>query len=218
MGHKDIAKKCVHITFGMVQGMSTRSGNVKFLDDILREVADKMHDVMRGNDEKYSQVDDPEAVSDTLAISSVMVQDMTGKRINGYTFNMDQMTSFEGDTGPYLQYAHARLCSIERRAGLTEEELASADLSLLTELHAQNLVRALAQWPDVVQNLFKTLEPTTVLGYLFRMTHIVSSSYDHLRIVGQEKEVMQARMALYDAARIVISNGMRLLGLSPLER
>lgn len=139
-------------------------------------------------------------------------------RINNYTFNMDAMTSFEGDTGPYLQYAHARVCSIERRAGLSEEDLASADLSLLTEVHAQNLVRVLAQWPDVVQNLFKTLEPTTVLTYLFKMTHALSASYDHLRIVGSEKEVMKARMALYDATRIVLGNGMRLLGLTPVER
>jgi len=61
-------------------------------------------------------------------------------------------------------------------------------------------------------------EPTTTLTYLFRMTHILSSSYDHLRIVGSEPGLMKARMALYDAARIVLNNGMRLLGLTPVER
>lgn len=131
---------------------------------------------------------------------------------------MDAMTSFEGDTGPYLQYAHARLCSIKRRAGLTEEEIASADLSLLTELHVSNVVRMIAQWPDVFQNTLKTLEPTTILTYLFKMTHVVSSSYDHLQVVGSERELMKARMALYDAARIVLSNAMRIVGLKPLER
>lgn len=80
MGHKDIAAKCLHINFGMVQGMSTRKGTVKFLDDILRDVGDKMHEVMRGNEAKYSQVENPESTADTLGISSVMVQDMTGKR------------------------------------------------------------------------------------------------------------------------------------------
>jgi arginyl-tRNA synthetase len=131
---------------------------------------------------------------------------------------MDAMTSFEGDTGPYLQYAHARLCSITRRAALSEEEILSADLSLLTEPHALSLIRVISQYPDVVQNTLKTLEPTTVLTYLFKMTHVLSSSYDHLRIVGSEKELMKARMALYDAARIVLNNGMKLLGLSPVER
>ena len=139
-------------------------------------------------------------------------------RINNYVFDMQQMTSFEGDTGPYLQYAHARVNSIKRKAGLTKEDLDSADLSLLTEPHAVDIVRLIAQWPDVVQNVFKTLEPTTVLTYLFKMTHTLSSSYDVLQIVGSEREVMKARMALYDAAHIVLANGMKLLGLSPVER
>ncbi|KUI56268.1 Arginine--tRNA ligase, cytoplasmic [Cytospora mali] len=218
MGHKEIAAKCQHINFGMVLGMSTRKGTVKFLDDILRDVADKMHEVMRKNEDKYSQVENPAAVADTLGISSVMVQDMTGKRINNYTFNMEAMTSFEGDTGPYLQYAHARLCSIERKAAIPAADLENADFSLLTEPHAVNLVRALSQWPDVVQNTLKTLEPTTVVVYLFKLTHVLSSSYEHLKIVGSEPELQKARMALYDAARFVIANGMRVLGLTPVDR
>ncbi|KAK8115402.1 Nucleotidylyl transferase [Apiospora kogelbergensis] len=218
MGYKDIAAKVQHINFGMVLGMSTRKGTVKFLDDILRDVGEHMHNVMRKNEDKYNQVENPDAVADTLGISSVMVQDMSGKRGNNYTFDINTMTSFEGDTGPYLQYAHARLSSITRKAGLSEEQIATADLSLLTEPHAVNLVRVLSQWPDVVSNTLRTLEPTTILTYLFKMTHTLSSSYDVLRVVGSEHEVMRARMALYDAARVVLNNGMRLLGLSPVER
>ncbi|KJZ80407.1 Arginine--tRNA ligase [Hirsutella minnesotensis 3608] len=218
MGHQDIAAKCQHINFGLVLGMSTRKGTVKFLDDILRDVGDHMHETMKKNEEKYSQVENPAKTADILGISSVMVQDMLGKRINNYKFDLQRMTSFEGDTGPYLQYAHARLCSITRKAGLSEEEIASADLSLLAEPIAVDLVRVVGQWPDVVQNTLKTLEPTTILTYLFKMTHILSSSYGQLRIVGSEPEVMKARMALYDAARVVLYNGMKLLGLSPVER
>lgn len=131
---------------------------------------------------------------------------------------MDTMTSFEGDTGPYLQYAHARVCSIARKADIPAAELEKADMSLLTEPHAVNLARVLGQYPDVVQNTLKTLEPTTVVTYLFKLTHSLSSSYDVLRIVGAEEETKKARMALFDAARIVISNGMRLLGLTPVQR
>lgn len=100
MGNKEIADKCQHINFGLILGMSTRKGTVKFLDDILRDVADHMHEVMKKNEDKYSQVEDPEKISDLLGISAVMVQDMTGKRINNYTFDLARMTSFEGDTGP----------------------------------------------------------------------------------------------------------------------
>lgn len=80
MGRKDLADKCQHVNFGMVHGMSTRKGTVKFLDDILRDVGEKMHEVMRANAAKYEQVANPEQTADTLGITAVMVQDMTGKR------------------------------------------------------------------------------------------------------------------------------------------
>lgn len=220
-GHKDIADIAEHINFGMIRGMSTRKGTVKFLDDILADVAEKMHEVMRKNQTKYEQVEHPEQVADILGISSVMVQDFKGKRINGYDFDLNAMTSFEGDTGPYLQYAHARLCSIARKADLSAEEMSqlkTADLSLLTESHAIDLIRALSQWPDVVQDCLKKLEAATILTYLFKMTHALSSSYDVLKVVGSEREVLRARLALYMAARQVIFNGMTLLGLNPVER
>lgn len=79
-GRKDLADRCQHINFGMVHGMSTRKGTVKFLDDILHDVGDKMHEVMKKNEVKYAQVEDPEKTADILGITSVMVQDMTGKR------------------------------------------------------------------------------------------------------------------------------------------
>ncbi|KAJ5172399.1 Arginine--tRNA ligase cytoplasmic [Penicillium capsulatum] len=218
MGRKDLADRCQHINFGMVHGMSTRKGTVKFLDDILRDVGEKMHEVMRKNQTKYEQVENPEQTADILGITAVMVQDMTGKRINGYDFNLEAMTSFEGDTGPYLQYAHARLCSMTRKSGLDVNELSSANFDLLTERHAVDLIRLLAQWPDVLLNTAKTLEPITVLSYLFRMTHMLSSSYDVLKVIGSEEEVKKARMGLYAAARQVLHNGMRVLGLSPVDR
>ncbi len=217
-GHKDVASKCEHVSFGMVKGMSTRKGTVKFLDDIIQTVKDTMLDVMKANDAKYSQLDDPDAIADTLAITAIMVQDLTGKVRNGYEFNINQMTAFEGDTGPYLQYAHARLCSIERKANADLSVLDSADLSLLQETHAVNLARSLAQYPDVVLNTLKTREPATVLTYLFKMAHALSSSYDHLQVVGSEPELQKARLALYEAARQVLWNGMTLLGLTPVDR
>ena len=80
MGHGEIVKKYQHVSFGMVLGMSTRKGTAKFLDDILRDVGEKMHEVMQKNQAKYEQVENPEQTADTLGITAVMVQDMTGKR------------------------------------------------------------------------------------------------------------------------------------------
>jgi arginyl-tRNA synthetase len=128
------------------------------------------------------------------------------------------MTSFEGDTGPYLQYSHARLCSILLKADIPASEVESANLELLVETHAINVVRLIAQFPDTFVNTLKTHEPTTILTYLFRLTHAINSSYDVLQVVGSEQELKRVRVALYDAAKCVLNNGMRLLGLTPLDR
>ncbi|CCK69624.1 arginine--tRNA ligase KNAG_0C05260 [Huiozyma naganishii CBS 8797] len=213
------ANSLQHVNFGMVQGMSTRKGTVVFLDNILEETKEKMHDVMKKNEAKYAQIDNPEEVADLVGISAVMIQDMQGKRINNYEFKWERMLSFEGDTGPYLQYAHSRLRSVERNAkDITPEDLLKADFSALTEPAAELLVRILSQYPDVLRNAIKTHEPTTVVTYLFKLTHQVSSCYDVLWVAGQTKELATARLALYAAARQVLYNGMRLLGLTPVDR
>lgn len=207
-----------NVNFGMVLGMSTRKGNVVFLDDILEETKEKMHEVMKKNEHKYAQIEDPEKVADLIGISAVMIQDMQAKRINNYEFKWDRMLSFEGDTGPYLQYAHSRLCSVQRKSDIKEETLLTANYDLLVEDCAENLVRVIAQYPDILVRALKTKEPSTVVTYLFNLTHIVSQCYDVLWVAGQEEELATARLALYLAAKQVLNNGMRLLGLTPVER
>ncbi|KAF7194569.1 Arginine--tRNA ligase, cytoplasmic [Pseudocercospora fuligena] len=232
--YKDIVEKCKNISFGMVkdpkgQTMSTRKGTVISLADSLDNAKDFMHNVMKKNEEKYVQVEDPEATADILAISAIMVQDYSGKMVNGYNFDMDRMTSFEGDTGPYLQYSHARLCSIKRKAEVSDEEMLKADLSFITAREGVLLIRSLAQWPDVFLNTYKTQEPVTVLSYLFKMSHMLSSCYDAVDrnnknaktlsvMYADSPEKKVALMAMYEAARIVLNNGMQLLGLSPVQR
>ena len=222
MGY-DWASKLHHVTFGMVQGMSTRKGTVVFLDNILEETKQKMHEVMKQNEVKYAQIENPEEVADLVGISAVMIQDMKSKRINNYTFDWNRMFSFEGDTGPYLQYSHARLCSMQRTATATlgedlDKQLSTADFSLLTEPIAEELIRVLAQYPDVLLFALRTLEPATVVTYLFKLTHTVSSCYDILWVAGQEPELAKARLALYSSARQVLNNAMRILGLTPVNR
>ncbi|EFE40444.1 hypothetical protein TRV_04838 [Trichophyton verrucosum HKI 0517] len=207
MGYTDVAAKLEHINFGKVMGMSSRLGTVKILSDILDECGSAMHDVMRKNPAKYEQIENPAEVADTLGITAVMVQDMAGKRIHNYPFDIAKMTSFEGDTGPYLQYAHARLCSIVRKVDIDPKEITTANFSLLKEPHAINILRLMAQYPDVTCNAVKTLEPTTILTYLFRLAHQVSSGYDVIKVIGAEShEVTVARLALYEGARQVLEN------------
>lgn len=212
------AKNLEHVNFGMVQGMSTRKGTVVFLDNILEETKQQMHEVMKRNEAKYAQIEDPEKIADLVGISAVMIQDMQSKRINNYEFKWDRMLSFEGDTGPYLQYAHSRLSSVQRKADISEEKLINANFDLLTEPEAINLIRTLSQYPDTIKKALKTHEPSTIVTYLFNLTHIVSSCYDTLWVAGQEEELATARLALYASAKQVLYNGMVLLGLTPVER
>lgn len=212
------AKTLEHVNFGMVQGMSTRKGTVVFLDNILEETKEKMHEVMKKNEAKYAQIENPEEIADLVGISAVMIQDMQSKRINNYEFKWDRMTSFEGDTGPYLQYAHSRLRSVQRKSDIKEEELLNANYDLLTEPCAEKLIRTLSQYPDTIKKALKTHEPSTIVTYLFNLTHIVSQCYDILWVAGQEKDLAVARLALYASARQVLHNGMTLLGLTPVDR
>lgn len=154
-----------------------------------------------------------------MGISAVIIQDMQGKRINSYTFNWDRILSFEGDTGPYLQYAHSRLKSIEdKNKHLELPDATLIDYSLLKEKEAITLVRLLSRYPEVLKKAYETHEPSTVVTYLFKVAHQVSTCYRKLWVSGQDDEVALARLALYMASRQVLNNGMRLLGISPVDR
>ncbi|CAO3671530.1 unnamed protein product [Umbelopsis ramanniana] len=210
------ADRLQHINFGMVTGMSTRKGNVVFLDQILEDTKEKMHDVMRKNEAKYAQIEHPDQVADEVGISAVKIQDNAARRIKNYEFDWERMFSFEGDTGPYLQYAHARLCSIERKASVPINP--NADISLLVEPTAHDLIRTIGQYPDLVKSLTNGLEPCNVVTYAFKLSHDVSSAFESLWVMGAEEKLAEARMLLYWSARITLGNALRLLGLKPLER
>ncbi|SMN17957.1 similar to Saccharomyces cerevisiae YHR091C MSR1 Mitochondrial arginyl-tRNA synthetase [Maudiozyma saulgeensis] len=210
------ANNLEHVNFGMVKGMSTRKGTVVFLDNILEEAKQKVLATMQRDQVKYSRVEHPEKIADIIGVSAVMIQDMQSKRINNYEFEWNRMLSFEGDTGPYLQYTHSRLHSIANNH--IHLNACSPNFDLLVENEAVLLIRLLAQYPDVLVKAMRTQEPCTVVTYLFKVAHQVSSCYTTLWVTGQPQNTAVARLALYNAARQVISNGMRLLGLTPVNR
>ncbi|KAI8148641.1 hypothetical protein BJV82DRAFT_592806 [Fennellomyces sp. T-0311] len=210
------AGKCEHINFGMVQGMSTRKGTVVFLEDILDEAQEIMHEVMRKNEAKYAEVDKPEQVADEIGLSAVKIQDNSARRIKNYEFDRNRMFTFEGDTGPYIQYAHARLMSIERKSGLTVKQ--DVNLDLLSEPAAVDVIRTVSQYPDLVRSLMNGLEPCNVVTYAFKLSHDISACFETLWVRGAAPDVADARLFMYYCARVTLGNAMRLLGLRPLER
>ena len=216
MGHA-WAKNCVHVPFGMVKGMSTRKGTAVFLDDILNEARSTMLEVMSKNKGKIDELDeDPEKVADVVGVSAVVVQDFNARRIKDYDFEWARMTSFEGHTGPYLQYAHARLCSVERKCGFPLNP--AADVSLLTEKEAHILLLEIARFPEVIRQAREALEPITLVTYLYDLAHAISVAHSALWVKGREQALADARLMLYHVARITLGNGLRIIGLTPLER
>jgi arginyl-tRNA synthetase len=222
------ADRCEHVNFGMVKGMSTRRGDVVFLTDILDEAKQKMLEQMISSDKsKYSEIDDPDGTSDIIGMSSVYIQDMSSKRIKGYTFDWDRITSFEGDTGPYLQYNHARLCGINRKVTekFGDRLEKTIDFSLLTEPEARILAHQIAKYPFAVSSAFTTLEPSNIVNYLFNLCHAISSANSVLNVmrsfnVNTEEGTAQglARLALFNTARKVLKKGLNILGLEALEK
>ncbi|XP_006459939.1 hypothetical protein AGABI2DRAFT_202425 [Agaricus bisporus var. bisporus H97] len=216
------AKDLVHINYGLVQGMSTRKGTVVFLEQIIQEATRSMHEVMQKNEEKYNAVEDPEMTSREIGITGIKIQDMAAKRINNYTFNWDRMLSFEGDTGPYLQYAHVRLASIGRKNPELlplppRNEIQTDFLSQYGQ--AREIVMLLGSYPDVVLTALKTHEPSGVVTFLFRLAHAISSAWDVVIVKGeQDKQKATAKMWLFESARVVLRQGMVLLSIRPLER
>ncbi|WFD19203.1 arginine--tRNA ligase [Malassezia caprae] len=228
LGHPWARKEAgglLHINFGMVQGMSTRKGTVVFLDHILNETKEQMHEVMRKNEVKYAQLEDPERTADIVGMTAIKIQDMAGKRINNYTFDWKRMFSFEGDTGPYLQYNHVRLCSMERTNAEDGLVLPKEDLDVsamhtdqLITPEALEIVWLLAQWPDVVRTASRDHQASTVVTFCFKLTHAISSAWEKLIVKGQAKEDALVRLWLYRCAKDVLGSALRLLTITPLER
>jgi len=210
------APRCEHIGFGLVNGMSSRKGTAVLLSEILDEAKQVMLEVMQKNEEKSKEVLDQEHAADVVGMSAVIVQDLSAKRRKNYDFNWERMTAFEGETGPYLQYSHARLCSIMRKAGVGLH--ADADLSLLVEPQAAHLLAQIAKYPQALEMSLNTSEPVALLGGLFDICRAINSAVVAMKVKGSEEKLAAARQLLFEVARITLSNGMRMLGLTPLER
>jgi arginyl-tRNA synthetase len=214
------AGKLEHVTFGMVHGMSTRKGTVVFLDDILAEAKEVMHDAMKSNEQKYAQVEDPETTSAIIGSTAVKIQDMTGKRINDYNFDIKRCTSFEGDFGPFIQYSHVRLCSVERKNPNVPvaESADEIDLTVLEDPKIHDVLYHIALYPEVVKAALKGSEPSTIVNWCFKLSHLIGSAWESIKVSGAEEKEAKARLFLFICVRQVLNSAMKMLSLTPIER
>ncbi|KAI8641404.1 arginyl-tRNA synthetase [Parasitella parasitica] len=206
-----------HANFGRVLGMSTRKGTVVFLQEILDAAQERMlQNIKDGNQYKMNDLDDLHNVADKLGASAVLVQDMVAKRVKNYQFSWERMTSAKGNTGVFLQYTHARLCSIERNSDVSFD--LQTDVSLLKEKEAFELVLTISQLPDVTESACRTMDPCILVQYLFKLAHAASQANNILRVKGADTATAEARLLLFWAAKTTLANGLELLGIDPLSR
>ncbi len=213
----DWESRMEHVDFGMLRlpegKMSTRKGRVVFLDDVLDRAAEEARRIIA---EKNPDLADADAIAEQVGIGAVIFNDLKRERIKDVEFVWEEVLTFEGETGPYVQYTHARLASILRKAaaeGGVDE--GAADLARLAD--AAPILARLGRFPDVLRSAGEHAEPSEITQYLLALCREVNSWYAEHRVLGVEAPLSAARLLLIRASKSVVANGLRLLGLAAPE-
>ena len=213
---RDWVKDCVHVNFGMVSmeggAFHTREGKVLYLDDVLDAAVEKTYDIIC---EKSPDLEDKRSAAEAVGVGAILWSVLYNSRIKDVTFSWEKVLNFDGETAPYVQYTHARSCSVLRKAG---GRPASFDASLLSDPESTALLKAIAAFPEAVRQAAEKYEPYVVARAIMQIANAFNRFYYEQRIMADDENVRAARLALCDATRQTIKNGLNLLGLSAPER
>ena len=202
-----------HIAFGMMRlpegRMSTRKGRVVFLEDVLDRAVEEALRIIK---EKSPDLTNPEAVAEQIGVGAVVFNDLRRERIKDVEFNWEEILSFEGETGPYAQYTHARLSSILRKAEARGEGQGEPDWTALEE--ASGVLLRIGRFPDVIRSAARNAEPSELSTWVLGLAREVNGWYGANRVLGQDSGVTTARLALVRATQEALAAGLRLLGLA----
>ena len=219
------ARDCVHIPFGLVSledgTMSTREGRVVFLEDVLNKAVDKTKEIIKEKNADASEADVDE-IAKAVGIGAVIFQELSNNRIKDYTFKWDKVLNFDGETGPYVQYTHARCASVLRKAGEAIVKKAAAlegvDFQYLCSESAYELAKLLYKFPAVIVDAGEKYEPSIVTRHIVDMAQGFNRFYHDEHILTDNEEEQVAKVALVIAAKDAIKNGLALLGMKAPER
>ena len=223
MGY-DWANQCVHVPFGMVRleegTMSTRHGRVVFLEDVLNGAIEKTREII---EEKNPNIENLEEITSQVGIGAVVFNELSNNRIKDYTFKWDQILNFDGETGPYVQYTHARCASLLRKAG--EDIVAKAqdpknvDFALLSKSDsAYELTKLIYAFPGVVEQAGEKYEPSIITRHIIDIAQCFNKFYHDEHIIVDDEVEKTSKIALVIATKRVIATGIGLLGMKAPER
>ncbi|EOH99751.1 arginyl-tRNA synthetase [Enterococcus haemoperoxidus ATCC BAA-382] len=206
----DWSKDMHHIPFGLItQGgkkLSTRKGKIVLLEEVLNEAVELANKQIM---EKNPDLPDREEVARQVGIGSVIFHDLKNDRLNNFDFVLEEVVRFEGETGPYVQYTHARAMSILRKADFTIDETKEYALD---DKESWEVVKLLQKFPEIVMQAAEKYEPSVIAKHAIQVAQAFNKYYAHVKILAEDEQ-KESRLALVYAMATIIKEDIRLLGL-----
>jgi len=211
------AKDLVHVDFGWVKFkqvmMSTRKGNIVLLEDVLNKSIDLALKIIK---EKNPELENKEKVAFDVGIGAVIFANLFTRRNKDIDFDWDKVLNFEGETGPYVQYTHARLCSLIRKYNQPIEE--SVNFGVFSTEEEHMLLKRLEDFPRRIRSAAREYEPASICSYLLELSALFNRFYQKERIITENIESTKARMLLVKAVQTIIKSGLSILGIKSPEK
>jgi arginyl-tRNA synthetase len=210
--------KLVHVPFGLYKlaegRMSTRRGKTIFLEDVLQKSIDMVREIIK---EKNPELENRDEIARQVGVGAIIFGDLKNGRIKDVIFDWEDILNFDGETGPYVQYTHARACSVLRKAG-QEGNWAPQDDNTLLEEHTLPFIKLLGEFPLVIERAAAGFEPSVLSRYVLDVAQGFNRFYHNCRILGTEPGIMQTRLSIVKCAQEILARGLYLLGISAPER
>lgn len=216
MGY-DWWKDLIHVPFGLVSldsgKLSTRHGNVVLMEELLNQAILETQKII---EQKNPDLPNKKEIAQQVGIGAVIFNDLYNSRIKDVVFSWERMLNFDGETGPYVQYTHARACSILRKGECSLAQ--NIDYSKLTDDASMEVCKLLEQFPKKIQEAADKLEPFIVTRQLVSLSQAFNKFYHDNVILTSEEQTKQARIALVIAVKTVLKKGLALLGIKAPEQ
>lgn len=212
MGYR-FAENMEHVPFGFIlkngKKMSTRKGGLVLLEKVLKEAIELAE---KNIAEKNPKLDEKQQIAEMVGVGAVIYHDLRNERMNNVEFSLEDMLRFEGATGPYIQYSHARACSILRKSKREIEPFEGLD-----DPYSWQVIKRLMEFPEIIEKSFRQNEPSYIARYTFELSQEFNKYYGHVKILNEDGE-LAGRLALVSSTAIVLKEGLRLLGIRAPEQ